>query len=189
MSHPADFTPVCSSEILDLADMQDEFKKLNTQLMVLSTDGLNSHIEWIKSLENIQADDGKEVGINFPIVPDIGLEISKKYGMIHPGMNTTKTIRGVFIINPENKICAIFFYPMTTGRNLDEIKRTLLALQESDSYDVLTPSNWQPGDDYLIESPASKKEAEKMAKQNGPNLYSKDWYFWYKKSKNSKKNN
>lgn len=182
-SHPADFTPVCSTEILDLAEMQDEFKKLNTQLLVLSTDGLNSHIEWIYSLEKIQAEEGTSVGINFPFVPDVGLEISKKYGMIHPRMSSTKTVRGVFIINPENKICAIFFYPITTGRNLQEIKRSLLALQESDRNNVLTPANWNPGDDYLIPSPASREEADKLARKNDSNLYSKEWYLWYKKSK------
>lgn len=182
-SHPADFTPVCSTEILDLAEMQDEFKKLNAQLLVLSTDGLNSHLEWVRSLENIQDKDGVEVGIDFPLVPDVGLKISNKYGMIHPMMSSTQTIRGVFIINPENKISAIFFYPVTTGRNLEEIKRTLIALQESDKYEVLTPANWYPGDDYLIASPGSKEEAEKMAKKNNPNLYSKEWYLWYKRNK------
>ena len=182
-SHPADFTPVCSTEILELAEMQDEFKKLNAQLLVLSTDGLGSHIEWIKSLESIQKNEEKKVGINFPLVPDVGLEISKKYGMIHSRMSATKTVRGVFIINPENKICAIFFYPSTTGRNLQEIKRTLIALQESDRRDVLTPANWQPGDDFLIDSPASVEESEKMSRKNDPSLYSKDWYLWYQKSK------
>ncbi len=181
-SHPADFTPVCSTEILDMAEMQDEFKKLNAQLLVLSAGGLNSHLEWIKSLEKIQEQDGKTVGIDFPLVPDIGLNISSKYGMIHSNMSTTETIRGVFIINPENVICAMFFYPFTTGRNLEEIKRTLIALQESDKRDVLTPSNWQPGDDYLIESPSSQAESEKLAKKNDPNLYSKEWYLWYKKN-------
>ena len=183
MSHPADFTPVCSTEILDLAEMQDEFKKLNTQLLVLSTDGINSHLDWIRSLEKIQEKEGRKVGVNFPLVPDVGLEISKQYGMIHSGMSSTKTVRGVFFINPDNKICAIFFYPVSTGRNLEEIKRTLLALQESDKKNVLTPSNWEPGDDCLLESPKSREEAEKLAQKNDPNLYSLDWYIWYKRSK------
>lgn len=182
-SHPADFTPVCSTEILDLAEMQDDFKKLNAQILVLSTDGLNSHLEWIRSLEGIQKKEGKTVGIDFPLVPDVGLKISSKYGMIHSSMSSTRTVRGVFIISPENQICAIFFYPATTGRNLEEIKRTLIALQESDRRDVLTPSNWHPGDDFLIPSPASKEEAEKLTRRNNPELYSKEWYLWYEKSK------
>jgi peroxiredoxin (alkyl hydroperoxide reductase subunit C) len=183
-SHPADFTPVCSTEILDLAEMANEFGELNTQLVVLSTDGLNSHLDWIKSLEGIQKNDGKEVGIDFPLVPDVGLKISSQYGMIHPGMSTTNTIRGVFIISPEDQICAMFFYPNTTGRNLEEIKRTLIALQESDRRNVLTPSNWQPGDDYLLESPASKEEAEKMLRKNKSSQYSKEWYLWFEKNSN-----
>jgi peroxiredoxin (alkyl hydroperoxide reductase subunit C) len=103
--------------------------------------------------------------------------------MIQPGVSSTQTVRGVFIINPEDTICAIFFYPVSTGRNLEEIKRTLIALQESDRRNVLTPSNWQPGDDFVIPSPGSKEEAEKMAKKGDPSLYSKAWYLWFKKSK------
>jgi len=182
--HPADFTPVCATEILDLAEMQEEFEELNAQIVVLSADGLNSHLQWIKSLEQIQKKEGKAVGINFPLVPDVGLEISRQYGMIHSKMSTTKTIRGVYIINPENVICAIFFYPLNIGRNQEEIKRTLIALQESDKHDVFTPSNWQPGDDFLMPSPSSREEAEKLAKKNNPKLYSKDWYLWYLKNKN-----
>lgn len=181
-SHPADFTSVCSTEILDLAEMADEFKKLNTELLVLSTDGLNSHLEWIRSLEGIQEKEGRNVGIDFPLVPDVGLDISRQYGMIHSGMSETRTVRGVFIVNPENIITAMFFYPFTTGRNLEEIKRTIIALQESDRRDVFTPSNWQPGDDFLIESPSSKEEAEKMMKRNDPSLYSKAWYLWFEKN-------
>lgn len=181
-SHPADFTPVCSTELLDMAEMADEFKKHNAEILVLSTDGLNSHLEWIRSLESIQQKDGVETGINFPLVPDVGLAISGKYGMIHSNISTTKTVRGVFVINPENKICAIFFYPATTGRNLEEIMRTLIALQESDSLNVLTPSNWQPGDDYLLPSPASREEAEKMSQKGNPKYYSKAWYLWYERN-------
>ena len=182
-SHPADFTPVCSSEILDLAEMQDDFQKLNTEIFVLSADGLNSHLQWIRSLEGIQANEGEVHHIDFPMIPDIGLEIAGKYGMVHPGKSINKTMRGVFIINPENKIDAIFFYPISTGRNLQEIKRCLLALQETYDHDVLTPSNWEPGDDFLVKGPSSKEEAAKLAKKKDADLYSKEWYLWYKKSK------
>ncbi len=182
-SHPADFTPVCSTEILELAEMQDEFEELNTKLVVLSTDGLNSHLDWIRSLEGIQVADGKKAGINFPLVPDPGLKISGKYGMIHSHMSTTKTVRGVFIIDPENRIAAMFFYPFTTGRNFDEIKRTIIALQESDRKNVLTPANWQPGDDYLIDSPESADVAKKLSEKNKSSIYSKEWYLWYRKNK------
>lgn len=182
-SHPADFTPVCSTEIIELAEIQDDFGKLDTKIVVMSTDGLNSHIEWVRSLQSINLYDRESVTIGFPLVSDPDLEISKKYGMLHPEYSTTRDVRGVFIINPENKICATFFYPASTGRNMDEIKRVLIALQLSDKRDVLTPANWQPGDDVLIPSPASIEEAEKLASKDNPDLYSLEWYLWYKKSK------
>lgn len=180
-SHPADFTPVCSTEILELATMEEEFNALNTRLVVISTDGLNSHIEWVRSLEDIDYKGNKDIQINFPIVSDVSLEISRKYGMIHPSANSTKDIRGVFIIDPDNQVRAIFFYPLTTGRNLEEIKRTLVALQTTSKENYYTPANWEPGDDVLLPSPASKEEAEKFQKKGDPSIYSLDWYIWYKR--------
>ena len=180
-SHPADFTPVCSSEILELAKLQEEFKKLNTAIMVISTDGLNSHMEWINSLESIEYKGSPKQSINFALIADDHLEISKKFGMIHPTYNDKKDIRGVFIIDPENKIQAIFFYPSTTGRNFDEIKRTLLALQIAQKETVLTPANWHPGDDVLIPAPANKGEAEKMKNRNDARYYSYAWFMWFRK--------
>lgn len=180
--HPADFTPVCTSEIIELALLQDEFKKLNTSLIVISTDGLNSHIEWVKSIESFSYKENKSIKINFPLVSDAGLEISKKFGMLHPYSNTTKDVRGVFIIDPENRIQAMNFYPNSVGRNIDEIKRTLEALQATENKTVLTPANWKPGDDVLIPSPASIVEAEKLKGKNDPNLQQIAWYMWYKKN-------
>ena len=182
-SHPADFTPVCSTEILELAELQDDFEKLGTKIVVMSTDGLNSHIEWVRSLQKIKLYDREMVTIEFPLVSDPDLEISKKYGMLHPNYSTTRDVRGVFIIDPEDKICATFFYPASTGRNMDEIKRVLIALQTSNKRNVFTPANWQPGEDVLIPSPLSIEEAEKLAAKNDPNLYSLEWYLWFKKSK------
>ncbi|MEE4260371.1 MAG: peroxiredoxin [Bacteroidales bacterium] len=182
-SHPADFTPVCSTEILELAEIQDDFSKLDTKLVVMSTDGLNSHIEWVRSLHGIKRYDRESITIEFPLVSDPDLEISKKYGMLHPTYSTTRDVRGVFIIDPEDKICATFFYPASTGRNMEEIKRVLIALQTSAKRNVLTPANWQPGDDVLIDSPESIEAAEKLAAKNNPDLYSLEWYLWFKKSK------
>ena len=130
-SHPRDFTPVCSSEILQLAKIQNEFTKLGTNLVVISTDFLQSHYEWIKDLESIKNGKFEPVKINFPLVADDHFVISKKYGMMHKSISTTQTVRGVFFINPDNKIAAIVFYPMNVGRNLDDIKSTLLALQSA----------------------------------------------------------
>jgi|SaaInlStandDraft_4_1057021.scaffolds.fasta_scaffold21004_3 peroxiredoxin 2/4 len=149
--------------------------------MVVSTDRLNSHIEWVKSIESINYKERGLMKINFPIVSDSELEISKKYGMIHPGSSSTNTVRAVYIINPDDKIRAIFYYPKNIGRNLDEIKRTLIALQYSEKNEVLIPANWNPSDDVLISSPETMDEAEKLEKTNNPDLYSLTWYMWFMK--------
>lgn len=180
-SHPADFTPVCTSELLELSFMQDDFEKLNTAIMVLSTDGLNSHIEWVHSMESINYKDKGEIDIKYPLISDVGLEISRKYGMIHPKSNSTKTVRSVFIIDPDNKIRSVFIYPKSVGRNMNEIKRTLVALQKTDVKDVLTPANWINGEDLLLNSPKTVKESDKIKDKADPDLYSLAWYMWYVK--------
>ena len=179
-SHPADFTAVCSSEIIGLATMQEDFKKLNTQIVVLSTDGINSHISWVKALESINADNIPNFKINFPLISDQGLEISKKYGMIRPNSTDTKDIRAVFIIDTEDKIRAIFYYPANVGRNLQEIQRTLVALQTSEKHHVLIPVNWNPGDKVMIQSPKDVQEADKLAASKNRFLSSPIWFMWYK---------
>jgi len=178
-SHPADFTPVCTTEILELAYLQEEFKKLNTQIVILSTDGLNSHLDWIKSMETISYKNRGPVEIDFPFVSDIGLEISKKYGMIHPNSSSTRDVRAVFIINPDDKISSINYYPDNVGRNIDEILRNLVALQEVYTNNNLTPANWTKGENLLVQSPGSKEEAEKLKTKK--NLYSLTWYLWFQK--------
>ena len=180
-SHPADFTPVCSSEMLQLAAMQDEFDKLNTKIIVISTDGLESHLAWVKSLETINYPGSTPVKINFPLVPDPDFKISKKFGMIHSYTSTTQDVRGVFIIDPNDRICAVFFYPHNIGRNLEEIERTLIALQTSDKFDVLTPANWHPGGDVMIKNSPIHDEASAPAWKNAPGTTSFPWYMCFKK--------
>jgi len=180
-SHPADFTPVCTSEIIALAAMQDEFKKLNTAIIVLSTDGLNSHIEWVKSIESVSIKGASSVKIGFPLVTDANLDISKKYGILQQDSSKSRDIRSVYIIDPENEIQAMFYYPRTVGRNIEEIRRTLIALQTHEKYRVLTPANWKLGDDVLIPSPLTIQEAEKLREKRNPDLYEVAWYMWYKK--------
>jgi peroxiredoxin (alkyl hydroperoxide reductase subunit C) len=182
-SHPAAFTPVCTSELIELAEMQSDLDKLDTKVIVVSTDGINSHIAWKKSMESIRYKDQETPKINFPLISDNALEVSKKYGMIHSYSSTTRDIRGVFIIDPNDKIRAIFFYPMNVGRNMDEIKRTLMALQMADGKNVLTPANWIPGGEVLIPSPKTEAEADKLASKNDPNLRELAWYMWFKKIK------
>jgi peroxiredoxin 2/4 len=175
-SHPADFTPVCSSEILQLASMQEDFDKLNTKIIVISTDGLNSHIAWVKSLETINYPGKEPEKIKFPLVSDPDFKISKKFGMLHSYTSTTKDVRGVFIIDPNDRICAVFFYPHNIGRNMDEIKRTLIALQTSEKYDILTPANWNPGGDVMVKNPSNHEEVKVPNKNKSSNPTIFPWY-------------
>jgi len=178
-SHPADFTPVCSTEILELATEYDAFKKLNTQLVVVSTDDLETHINWKKSLESLNYNGEGQQNIKFPIVDDQTKVIAKAYGMIHEHTPSSKDVRGVFIIDPSNTVRALFFYPSTTGRNMDEIKRTVEALQVSDKKTVLTPANWEPGKDVMLTS----GQAGEQANKKDPSVNELTWYMMYKKEK------
>jgi len=180
-SHPADFTPVCTTEILELAAAQKDFEKLGTKLVVVSADKLSRHLDWKKNMETIRYKDRDPVKIDFPLVSDTALIIAREYGMIHPNSSTTKDVRGVFIIDPKNKIRAIFFYPMNIGRNLGEIERTLCALQTADKQQVLIPANWLPGGDVLMPNIKSTADADKVAKPNDPEYYKPAWYMVFKK--------
>jgi len=182
-SHPADYTPVCTTEIMELADLQDEFDKLGVKIAVVSTDRVDSHLRWKKDMEGISFKDGKQINIKFPIVSDENLSISRKYGMIHPSLSTTKTVRGVFIINPENKVAAILFYPMNVGRSTDEILRMIVALQTTASANVCTPVNWKAGNDVLIPyNPTPSKDLDNPEIKPPEGYYNLAWFLWYKKS-------
>jgi peroxiredoxin (alkyl hydroperoxide reductase subunit C) len=181
-SHPKDFTPVCTSEILQLAKMQEEFDKLGVKIVVISVDELSTHNEWKQYMEDILLkSEGYPVIIHFPLIDDYNTRVSNQYGMLHAWENETRDVRGVFIINPENKIQSITFYPNNIGRNLEEIKRLILALQTSEKDQVMTPANWNYGDDVLMKYlPYSESDL----KEN-PDL--KDQYYkvgvnmWYKR--------
>jgi peroxiredoxin (alkyl hydroperoxide reductase subunit C) len=176
-SHPSDFTPVCSSELLELALMQEEFKALNVDLIVISTDALTTHQDWIKGLELVKYKDQDPVKIDFPLIDDQGLDISKKYGMVHGHEDLAtrvKDVRGVFAIDPDNIIRFTQFYPMEIGRNMDEIKRAVIALQTSDKNQVLTPANWEPGDDVLLRGVNDEILSD-------PNVYQLTWFMTYMK--------
>jgi peroxiredoxin 2/4 len=178
-SHPQDFTPVCSSEILELANLQNEFDELGVKVVVVSVDPVDSHKQWEKALEKLNYKDRKNVEIKFPLVSDEKLNISNKYGMIHPASNSTKTVRGVFIIDPDNIIQAIFFYPMNVGRNTDEIIRTVKALQTVSADKVMAPANWKLGDDLLIPSLPQTEINNPDLTNKG--IYSLSWFMWFKK--------
>src|SRR5512140_2081225 len=132
-SHPQDFTPVCTTELLEFANLQSQFEKLGVKLVAVSTDQLSTHEQWKKAMESLVYKDRSNVKIDFPMVADEDLAVSKKYGMIHSSSNTTKDVRGVFIIDPDNIIQAIYFYPMQVGRNIDELVRMVTALERTHS--------------------------------------------------------
>ncbi len=179
LSHPQDFTPVCSSEILELAGLQSEFDKLNAKIVVVSTDRLDTHIQWKKALEEINYK-GRPAGkIKFPLVDDADLAIAKLYGMIHAPSNTTKDVRGVFIISPDNIIQTIFFYPNVVGRSTDEIVRTLTALETAKKDHVLTPADWKAGNDVFLPYPPVPEDKVSTTPSN--DIYKITWFMIYKK--------
>jgi peroxiredoxin (alkyl hydroperoxide reductase subunit C) len=179
-SHPQDFTPVCTTEILELAYLQKEFDKVGVKLVVVSTDPLQTHVQWKKSMETLSLNNREAVKIQFPLVDDKNLVISKEYGMIHGSSNTTQSVRGVFIIDPENIVQAIYFYPRTVGRSTDELLRMISALQTTSASKVMTPVNWKAGNDLLVPVPPKADASNNTAVSDG--FYSPVWYLWFKKS-------
>ncbi len=178
-SHPQDFTPVCSSEILELANLQSEFDKLGVKIVVVSTDPVGMHKQWKTAMEGIKYKDREPVKIKFPLVDDENITISKQYGMIHSATNSTKAVRGVFIIDPDNIVQSISFYPMSVGRSTDELVRMVTALQETSSSQVMTPANWQSGHDVLIPVNPNKDLSQPEVAPEG--YYNLAWFMWYKK--------
>lgn len=180
-SHPADFTPVCTSEFMTFASMADDFKKMNTELVGLSVDGLYSHIAWLRTIkEKIEYKGMKDVEVKFPLIEDITMEVSKRYGMLQPGESSTKAVRAVFFIDPKGVIRTIIYYPLAVGRNFDEIKRVLIALQTADNFSVALPADWRPGDDVIVPTAGSCGVAkERMESKDEMHCY--DWFFCTKK--------
>ena len=177
-SHPADFTPVCTSEFMTFASMQDEFTALNTQLVGLSIDGLYSHIAWLRTIkEKIEFKGMKNVDVTFPLIEDVSMSVSKKYGMIQPGESTTKAVRAVFFIDPKAMIRAMIYYPLSLGRNFDEIKRVIIALQTADAYNIATPADWKPGDDVIVPTAGSCGIAKDRMETKQEGITCHDWFF------------
>ncbi len=182
-SHPADFTPVCTSEFMTFASMEDQFAKANCKLVGLSVDGLYSHIAWLRTIkEKIEYRGMKDVEVKFPLIEDISMNVAKKYGMIQPNEDTTKAVRAVFFVDPAGIIRTIIYYPLSLGRNFDELYRALIALQASDEFGVATPADWRPGDDVII-SPAGScgAAADRMDGKDDNIDECKDWFFCTKK--------
>ncbi len=180
-SHPADFTPVCTSEFITFASLEEKFANANCKLVGLSIDGLYSHIAWLRSIKDkIEYKGMKNVEVKFPLIEDITMEIAKKYGMVQPNEAATQAVRAVFVIDPEGVIRTIIYYPLSLGRNFDELYRVVVALQTADAFGVATPADWRPGDDVII-GPAGSCGTAEDRMQGKEDMDCKDWYFCSKK--------
>lgn len=180
-SHPADFTPVCTSEFITFASLEVKFEKANCKLVGLSIDGLYSHIAWLRTIKDkIEFNGMKNVEVKFPLIEDITMEIAKKYGMIQPGESKTQAVRAVFFVDPNGIVRAIIYYPLSLGRNFDEIYRALIAMQTADKFNVATPADWNPGDDVIV-SPAGSCGVAEERMTSTDELDCKDWFFCTKK--------
>ncbi|WP_375586443.1 peroxiredoxin [Cyclobacterium xiamenense] len=167
-SHPADFTPVCTTEMSGFALEQKFFDEKNTRLIGLSIDSIHAHIAWVNNVK-------KNTGVlfEFPIIADIDMSVSKKYGMLQPGESETAAVRAVFFIDPNAKIRLIMYYPLNVGRNMDEIKRALVALQTADKHKVAMPLDWREGDKVIVPPP---KTVAEMTERENSDLEMVDFY-------------
>ncbi len=180
-SHPADFTPVCTSEFMTFASREAEFAKVNCKLVGLSIDGLYSHIAWLRTIKDkIEYKGMKNVEVKFPLIEDITMEIAHRYGMIQPGESSTKAVRAVFFIDPKGIIRTIIYYPLSLGRNFDELLRVVIALQTADAFSVATPADWNPGDDVIVPT-ASSCGTAKERMEGKEDMSCHDWFFCTKK--------
>jgi len=180
-SHPADFTPVCTSEFMTFATLEKKFNEANCKLVGLSVDGLYSHIAWLRTIkEKISYKGMKNVEVTFPLIEDITMEVATKYGMIQPGESNTKAVRAVFVIDPKGIIRTIIYYPLSLGRNFDELYRVVLALQTADAFSIATPADWRPGDDVIVPTAGSCGVAkDRMSGKEDMTCH--DWFFCTKK--------
>ena len=168
-SHPADFTPVCTTEFVEFARRNDDFASRNTQLIGNSIDSIYSHIAWVRNIEQ-----NNKVKVPFPVIADLDQKVARAYGMVHEAVSDTAAVRAVFVIDPKGMIRTILYYPMSLGRNVDEIVRIVDALQTADANACATPANWKPGDSVVVPAPATQADAEKRMAQS--DLEISDWY-------------
>ncbi len=180
-SHPADFTPVCTSEFMTFATLEKQFNAANCKLVGLSVDGLYSHIAWLRTIkEKIEYKGMKNVEVTFPLIEDITMEVAKKYGMMMPGESNTKAVRAVFVIDSKGIVRTVLYYPLSLGRNFDELYRIVIALQAADIFGVATPADWRPGDEVIVPTAGSCGVAkERMESKEDMHCY--DWFFCTKK--------
>ena len=168
-SHPADFTPVCTTELMAFARRKGEFDKLGVQLLGLSIDSVYSHLAWIRNIEEKFG-----VRIDYPLIADLDMKVAHAYGMIHAGASDTATVRCVFVIDDKQNVRAMIYYPLTNGRSVDEILRIVRAIQTNAKHMVATPEGWKPGDKVIVPPPATQADADKRLKEP---YEVTDWYF------------
>ena len=181
-SHPADFTPVCTTEFMTFATMEKEFEAMNCKLIGLSIDSHFSHIAWLRTIkEKIKFKDMSGIEVTFPLIADVKMDVAKKFGMVQPEASDTKAVRAVFYIDPTAKIRALVYYPLSNGRNFQEIKRLLIAMQASDVHQIATPADWQPGDDVIVPPPGSCGLAKERIEKPAEGTYVLDWFMTFKK--------
>jgi peroxiredoxin (alkyl hydroperoxide reductase subunit C) len=179
-SHPADFTPVCTTEFMTFAHRAKELEDINAFLVGLSVDSISAHIAWLRRIKELEWNGMKNVDVKFPLIEDITMSVANKFGMIMPGQSNTQAVRAVFIIDPEGTIRLILYYPLSTGRNFDEIKRAVIALQKADKDKCATPAGWKPGDDTIIPPPKTMGLAKERANLSGKQ-YCLDWFLCFNK--------
>lgn len=181
-SHPADFTPVCTTEFMTFASMAEDFKKRNCELLGLSIDSIYAHIAWLRTIkEKIVYKGMKDLEINFPVIEDLKMDVARAFGMLQPGASSTQAVRAVFLIDPKGIVRMIMYYPSSTGRNMDEVMRVLIALQTADKHGIATPANWQPGDDVIVPPPGSCGTAKDRSTKPDPDVTCLDWFMCLKK--------
>ncbi|MBU0761511.1 MAG: peroxiredoxin [Candidatus Altiarchaeota archaeon] len=186
-SHPADFTPVCTTEFMTFATMQEDLRKLNTELIGLSIDSIYAHIAWLRTIkEKIEYKGMKDVEVKFPLIEDIKMEVATKFGMVQPNASTTQAVRAVFIIDDKAKVRAILYYPLSCGRNMEEIKRMIIAMQKADKEGIATPANWELGDDVILPPPGSCGSAKERVETKEEGKYCLDWFMCFRKDKGGK---
>ncbi|MDO5715492.1 MAG: peroxiredoxin [Tissierellia bacterium] len=182
-SHPADFTPVCTTEFMTFASMHEEFKSYNCELVGLSIDSIHSHLGWLNSIKGYCWEDIENPEVKFPLIADIKMEVAKKYGMLQ-GESDTSAVRAVFFINPEGIVKTILYYPASLGRNFAEIKRILIGLQKAEAEGVALPANWEPGKDVIMPPPGTAQDIEeRMELVKEPGYEMKDWFLTFKADK------
>lgn len=168
-SHPADFTPVCTTEFVAFQAIYPQLRELNTELLGLSIDSNQSHLAWVNNIE-----ENFNIKIEFPVIADLNKDVAFKYGMLTPEHNSTETNRAVFVIDDKGIVRGIIYYPLQTGRNMDEIVRLIKALQTTDEHKVSTPANWEPGDKVIVPPPSTQQELEERKKDDSLEVV--DWY-------------